>query len=73
MNVSERAVFARLKRYYRRKGLVLHRCRDDEWIHTTGRYAVSDPYTNGWVDYHVPLEDRAREVGVLLPAETVAD
>jgi hypothetical protein len=70
MTISEKAVFQRLKRYYAKQGHVLHRCREDQWFDTTGRYALANEQ-NHWIDYHVDLEARAREVGVLADHERV--
>lgn len=73
MIVTENNVFARLKRHYAKHGLSLKKCRDGKWIQTTGRYGLVDDSNNTWVDHHIDLEQRAREEGVLLPMESIAE
>ena len=73
MIVTEKNVFARLKRHYAKQGMSLKKCRDGKWINTTGRYGLVDDSTNGWVDHHIDLEQRARDEGVLRPTESVAE
>ena len=70
MCVSEKTVFGRLKRYYKREGLTLRKSRhwttDTGWLYTTTQ--DGDCIT----DRHLDLEAAAREAGVLRPSEQVA-
>ncbi len=71
MIIREENVFSRLKRHYAKQGLLLKRCREGRWFHTTGRYGLVDGQ-NFWVDFHIDLEQRARDEGILKPSENMA-
>lgn len=71
MLVKEVNVFGRLKRHYAKQGLLLKKCQEGKWFHTTGRYGLVDAARNYWVDYHIDLEQRARDEGILSPAENM--
>ena len=70
MCVSEKTVFGRLKRYYKREGLTLRKSR--HWTTDTGWLYTTDQDGGYIVDRHLDLETAAREAGVLLPSEQVA-
>ena len=72
MCVSEKTVFGRLKRYYKREGLILHKARDCDWTTDTGWLYTTDQDGGYIVDRHLDLEAAAREAGVLQPSEQVA-
>ena len=72
VNVSEDAVFSRLKGAMLRDGQRLMRCRvNSQWFRDLGRY-YSVNFNNHITGTNLDLEREAREAGVLLPTETVA-
>ena len=62
--ISERALFLRLKRRLARDGIHLKTCREDSrWFNDFGRhYAVND--NNAVHDTHMDIDAWARELGV---------
>lgn len=73
MIVTEKNVFARLKRHYAKQGLTLRACRYGEWFNQTGRYGLVDSATATWVATHIDLEQDSREEGVLRSSESIAE
>lgn len=72
MQITERALFTRMKRRLAHDGLILRRCRKT----SNGYLDLGDVYVTDesqWLkDAHVDLETRAKEMGILRPGETVA-
>lgn len=72
--VSERAVFARVKRKLAQDGEILKKCRfDSRWYNDLGDYYTVDAQFNAIRDRQVPLEAWAREMGLLQPWEQLED
>lgn len=69
--VTERALFARLKRNYRRDGMLLRTCRENSrGYYDLGRYYAVD-FRNCIAEKEINLELMARERGVLRRLEEV--
>jgi len=72
--VSERAVFARVKRALASDGKVLRICRENSrYITDLGRYYAVDLRTSLVVDKDLQLAKYARKIGVLKAYEEVKD
>ncbi len=66
VQVSERAIFARLSRVMEKDGSILRRCREDSrGFDFLGRYYAVDAYRNTVDATKIDLEHSAREAGVL--------
>ena len=71
--VSEGAVFSRLRRKFLKDGERLMRCQPgSKWFSDLGHYYTVD-CQNHTSATHLDLESAAREAGVLLPSESIAD
>jgi hypothetical protein len=75
VQVTERAIFARLSRKLKKEGQTLHRCRrDSRWFNDMGPYYTVDIGSNSVVDRGFSdLDEWAREIGVLKPYEQMVN
>ena len=73
VQVSERAVVARLSRHLRKDNMFLKKCRtDSRWHLELGDYFIVDE-NRGIMEKNVDPEGMAREEGVMKPFEEMSE
>jgi hypothetical protein len=74
ITVSERALFARLKRHLAKEGEYLRKCpQQSRWFNELGEYYTVNLSSNFITAKHISLEQWARECGVLKGYEELAE